>query len=48
VAARPVSPALETLRAWLATLEQALRRNDRDALYRALQDAVPGFRKEAV
>jgi FlaA1/EpsC-like NDP-sugar epimerase len=48
VAARPVSPALDTLRAWLATLEQALRRNDRDAIYRALQDAVPGFRKEAV
>ena len=48
VAARPVSPALETLRAWLATLEQALRRNDRDAIYRALQDAVPGLRKEAV
>ena len=48
VAARPVSPALETLRARLATLEQALRRNDRDAIYRALQDAVPGFRKEAV
>jgi O-antigen biosynthesis protein WbqV len=48
VAARPVSPALETLRAWLATLEQALRRNDRDAIYRALQDSVPGFRKEAV
>jgi FlaA1/EpsC-like NDP-sugar epimerase len=48
VAARPVSPALDTLRVWLATLEQALRRNDRDAIYRALQDAVPGFRKEAV
>jgi O-antigen biosynthesis protein WbqV len=48
VAARPVSPALDTLRAWLATLEQALRRNDKEAIYRALQDAVPGFRKEAV
>jgi FlaA1/EpsC-like NDP-sugar epimerase len=47
-AARPVSPALDTLRAWLATLEQALRRNDRDAIYRVLQDAVPGFRQEAV
>jgi FlaA1/EpsC-like NDP-sugar epimerase len=46
-AARPVSPALDTLRAWLATLEQALKRNDREAIYRALQDAVPGFRKEA-
>jgi FlaA1/EpsC-like NDP-sugar epimerase len=48
VAACPISPALETLRAWLATLEQALRRNDREAIYRALGDAVPGFRKEAV
>jgi FlaA1/EpsC-like NDP-sugar epimerase len=47
VAARPVSPALDTLRAWLAALEQALKRNDREAIYRALQDAVPGFRKEA-
>jgi FlaA1/EpsC-like NDP-sugar epimerase len=46
--ARPLSPALDALRAWLAALEQALRRNDRDAIYRALQDAVPGFRKEAV
>jgi FlaA1/EpsC-like NDP-sugar epimerase len=48
VAARPVSPSIDTLRAWLAALEQALRRNDREAIYRALQDAVPGFRKEAV
>jgi FlaA1/EpsC-like NDP-sugar epimerase len=48
VAARPVSPGLDTLRGRLAALEQALRRNDREAIYRALQDAVPGFRKEAV
>jgi FlaA1/EpsC-like NDP-sugar epimerase len=48
VAARPVSPALDALRPSLATLEQAVRRNDRDAIYRALQDAVPGFRKQAV
>jgi FlaA1/EpsC-like NDP-sugar epimerase len=48
VAARPVSPSLDTLRAWLATLEQGLGRDDREAIYRALQDAVPGFRKEAV
>jgi O-antigen biosynthesis protein WbqV len=47
VAARPVSPGPETLRAWLAALDQALKRNDREAIYRALQDAVPGFRKEA-
>jgi FlaA1/EpsC-like NDP-sugar epimerase len=48
VAARPVSPALDTLRARLARLEQALKCNDREAIYRALEDAVPGFRKEAV
>jgi FlaA1/EpsC-like NDP-sugar epimerase len=48
VAARPVSPTLDTLRARLAALEQALKRNDREAIYRALQAAVPEFRKEAV
>ena len=48
VAARPVSPPLDTLRARLAALEQALGRDDREAIYRALRDAVPGFRKEAV
>jgi O-antigen biosynthesis protein WbqV len=48
VAARPVSPPLDTLRLRLATLKQALKCNDREAIYRALQDAVPGFRKEAV
>ena len=48
VAARPVNPALETLRAWLAALEQGVGRDDREAIYRVLRDAVPGFRKEAV
>jgi O-antigen biosynthesis protein WbqV len=48
VAARPVSLSLDTLRVRLAALEQALKRNGREAIYRALQDAVPGFRKEAV
>ncbi|MBO0752130.1 MAG: polysaccharide biosynthesis protein [Bradyrhizobiaceae bacterium] len=48
VATRPVSPGLPTLCAWLAKLEKALKCNDREAIYRALQDAVPGFRKEAV
>jgi FlaA1/EpsC-like NDP-sugar epimerase len=47
-AARPVNPALDTLRAWLAALEQGLGRDDREAIYRVLRDAVPGFRKEAV
>ncbi len=48
VAARPVSPPLETMRARIAALDQALGRDDREAIYRALGDAVPGFRKEAV
>jgi O-antigen biosynthesis protein WbqV len=48
VAARPISPPLDTVRAFLATLEQGLGCDDREAIYRALRDAVPGFRKEAV
>lgn len=47
VAARPVSPSIDTMRAWLATLEQALAREDRTAIYRVLRDAVPDFRGEA-
>jgi O-antigen biosynthesis protein WbqV len=46
--ARPISPSLDTVRAWLAALEQGLGRDDREAIYRALRNAVPGFRKEAV
>jgi FlaA1/EpsC-like NDP-sugar epimerase len=48
VAARPVSPSLETMRAWLGDLEQALRREERGSIYRVLREAVPDFRKEAV
>ena len=48
VAARPISPSLDAMRAWLAALEQGLGRDDREAIYRVLRDAVPGFRKEAV
>lgn len=47
VAARPLSPSLETMRAWLATLEQGLAREDRSAIYRVLRDAVPDFKGEA-
>ena len=47
VAARPVSPSLDTLRAWLGALEQGLACDDREAIERALRDAVPGFRREA-
>jgi FlaA1/EpsC-like NDP-sugar epimerase len=48
VAARPVSPSLETIRAWLGELEQALKRGERGSIYRVLREAVPDFRKEAV
>jgi FlaA1/EpsC-like NDP-sugar epimerase len=48
VAARPVAPSLETMRAWLGELEQALKRDERGSLYRVLREAVPDFRKEAV
>jgi FlaA1/EpsC-like NDP-sugar epimerase len=47
VAARPVSPRLDIMRAWLATLEQGLQREERDAIYGVLRDAVPDFRGEA-
>ncbi len=47
VAARPVSPPMETMRTWLATLDTALAREDKSAIYRVLRDAVPDFRGEA-
>ena len=43
VAARPVSPPLHTVRAWLATLEQGLSREERTAIYAVLREAVPDF-----
>ena len=47
VAAKPVRPTLESIRAWVATLEQGLARNERAAIYKVLRDAVPEFRGEA-
>jgi len=47
VAARPVSPSMETMQAWLKTLEQGLQREDRSTIYRVLRDAVPDFQGEA-
>jgi O-antigen biosynthesis protein WbqV len=46
VAAKPIYPSLEAMRGWLATLEQALRREERAAIYGVLRDAVPDFRGE--
>ena len=47
VAAKPVRPSLEEIRAWVATLEQGLVRDERAAIYNVLRDAVPEFRGEA-
>jgi O-antigen biosynthesis protein WbqV len=47
VAAKPSSPSTESMRRWLATLEQGLTRNDRSVIYAVLRDAVPDFRGEA-
>ena len=48
VAAKPISPSLETIRAWVATLEQGVARGERVAIYNVLRDAVPEFRGKAV
>jgi O-antigen biosynthesis protein WbqV len=47
VAAQPVRPPLEAIRAWVATLEQGVARGERAAIYNVLRDAVPEFRGEA-
>jgi len=47
VAAEPVRPSLDTMRAWLAELERSLLREDRDVIYSVLRAAVPDFRGEA-
>ena len=47
VAAKPVQPSLEAIRAWVARLEQGLSRNERAVIDQALRDAVPEFRGEA-
>lgn len=44
VAARPTSPPLDTMRAWLSTLQHGLARDERAAIFAVLQDAVPDFR----
>ncbi len=44
VAAKPVRASLPTVKAWMATLEQALVNEDRNAVFRVLGDAVPDFK----
>ena len=47
VAARPTQPSIETMRGWLALLDQGLVREQREAIYRVLRDAVPDFKGAA-
>ena len=47
VAARPIQPPLDAMRGWLAMLEQGLAREEREAIYRVLMEAVPDFRGAA-
>ena len=47
VAAKPVRPPLDAIRAWVATLEQGVARGERAVIYNVLRDAVPEFRGEA-
>jgi FlaA1/EpsC-like NDP-sugar epimerase len=47
VAARPVQAPLESVRGWVALLEQGLARNEHDVIYKVLREAVPEFRGNA-
>jgi O-antigen biosynthesis protein WbqV len=44
VAAKPICPPIGQVRTWLAALEQAVEREDRDAIFRVFEEAVPDFR----
>jgi len=47
VAARPAQPSIEAMRGWLAMLDQGLAREEREAIYRVLREAVPDFQGAA-
>jgi FlaA1/EpsC-like NDP-sugar epimerase len=47
VAARPAQPSIDAMRGWLVLLEQGLAREEREAIYRVLRDAVPDFQGAA-
>jgi O-antigen biosynthesis protein WbqV len=44
VAAQAPAPSLETMRTWIATLQQGLATNERPAIYGVLRTAVPDFK----
>jgi O-antigen biosynthesis protein WbqV len=43
MAAKPNEPPMQTLRGWLATLEEAIANDDRATIKAVLKDAVPEF-----
>jgi FlaA1/EpsC-like NDP-sugar epimerase len=43
VGAHPIQPSMDAMRGWLALIERALDREEREAIYRVLRDAVPDF-----
>src|SRR4029450_13390384 len=43
VAAKPISPSLAAMRAWLVALEQGLAREERAVVFGILRNAVPDF-----
>lgn len=47
VAAHPVNPPIDVVRTWLAKLEHAIAREEREAIFGVLRDALPDFRGEA-
>ncbi len=47
VSARSVYPAIDSIRHWIASLREAIAKDDRAAVYRILADAVPDFRGKA-
>jgi FlaA1/EpsC-like NDP-sugar epimerase len=47
MAAKPNEPPMQTLRKWLAALEEAIARDDRSTIRAVLKDAVPEFGSNA-
>jgi O-antigen biosynthesis protein WbqV len=43
MAAKPNEPPMQALRKWIAALEQAVQRDDRESIREVLKDAVPEF-----
>jgi len=47
MAAKPNEPPMQSLRKWIAALEQAIARDDRATIKAVLKDAIPEFGSNA-